>query len=120
MRYVHTHARGGTRVGWRRPHPIPRGGFLTADPLVARVDRSYARPRSHHHHHHHHHRRCRHHRCYRQATKFFSITSFFSGFKNNLIGMVGFVTTRRLVKKNFDERMEYEVSWGLVRYDTIR
>ena len=56
----------------------------------------------------------------RQATKFFSITSFFSGFKNNLIGMVGFVTTRRLVKKNFDERMEYEVSWGLIRYDTIR
>jgi len=42
------------------------------------------------------------------ATKFFSVTSFFSGFKNNLIGMVGFVTTRRLVKKNFDERMEYE------------
>jgi len=41
--------------------------------------------------------------------KFFSIKSFFMGFYNNLLGMIGFVLTRRAAKRNYDERMDYEV-----------
>eukprot|EP00622_Pseudochattonella_farcimen_P004504 FR739896.1.p1 GENE.FR739896.1~~FR739896.1.p1 ORF type:complete len:156 (-),score=18.12 FR739896.1:47-514(-) len=44
----------------------------------------------------------------KKASKFFSATSFLSGAKNNLIGMVGFVVTRRKAKKNFEERMKFE------------
>mmetsp|Transcript_14635 Transcript_14635/g.21620 ORF Transcript_14635/g.21620 Transcript_14635/m.21620 type:complete len:232 (-) Transcript_14635:84-779(-) len=44
----------------------------------------------------------------KSSGKFFSVKSFFMGFYNNLIGMVGFVTTRRAAKKNYQERMEYE------------
>lgn len=40
--------------------------------------------------------------------KFFSVKSFFKGFYNNLLGMVGFVITRRAAKKNYEERMDYE------------
>ena len=40
--------------------------------------------------------------------KFYSVKSFFMGFYNNLLGMVGFVLTRRAARKNYDERMEYE------------
>jgi ferredoxin len=40
--------------------------------------------------------------------QFFSIKSFFMGFWNNLLGMIGFVKFRRAAKKNYDERREYE------------
>jgi aerobic-type carbon monoxide dehydrogenase small subunit (CoxS/CutS family) len=40
--------------------------------------------------------------------KFFSVKSFFMGFYNNLVGMVGFVKQRRQARKNFDERMDIE------------
>eukprot|EP00429_Kryptoperidinium_foliaceum_P105355 CAMPEP_0176235188 /NCGR_PEP_ID=MMETSP0121_2-20121125/26708_1 /TAXON_ID=160619 /ORGANISM="Kryptoperidinium foliaceum, Strain CCMP 1326" /LENGTH=132 /DNA_ID=CAMNT_0017574599 /DNA_START=370 /DNA_END=768 /DNA_ORIENTATION=- len=39
---------------------------------------------------------------------FFSIKSFFMGFWNNLLGMLGFVKFRRAAKKNWEERKEYE------------
>jgi ferredoxin len=39
---------------------------------------------------------------------FFSIRSFFMGFWNNLLGMIGFVKFRRAAMKNWDERREYE------------
>lgn len=44
----------------------------------------------------------------KSSGKFYSVKSFFMGFYNNLLGMVGFVLTRRQAKKNFDERMEFE------------
>lgn len=44
----------------------------------------------------------------KSSGKFFSVKSFFKGFYNNLLGMVGFVTTRRAAKKNYEERMEFE------------
>ena len=40
--------------------------------------------------------------------KFYSVKSFFMGFYNNLLGMVGFVLTRRAANRNYDERMDYE------------
>eukprot|EP00546_Thalassionema_frauenfeldii_P020653 CAMPEP_0178906384 /NCGR_PEP_ID=MMETSP0786-20121207/6796_1 /TAXON_ID=186022 /ORGANISM="Thalassionema frauenfeldii, Strain CCMP 1798" /LENGTH=239 /DNA_ID=CAMNT_0020578087 /DNA_START=266 /DNA_END=985 /DNA_ORIENTATION=+ len=40
--------------------------------------------------------------------KFFSVKSFFMGFYNNLLGMVGFVKYRRNAKRNWEERQEYE------------
>lgn len=40
--------------------------------------------------------------------KFYSIRSFFMGFWNNLLGMIGFVKYRRAAKKNWQERQEYE------------
>ena len=40
--------------------------------------------------------------------KFYSIRSFFMGFWNNLLGMIGFVKARRDSRKNWDERQEYE------------
>lgn len=40
--------------------------------------------------------------------KFYSVKSFFMGFYNNLLGMVGFVLTRRQTRKNYDERIEFE------------
>jgi len=39
---------------------------------------------------------------------FFSIRSFFMGFWNNLLGMIGFVKFRRAAKQNWDERRAYE------------
>lgn len=40
--------------------------------------------------------------------KFFSVRSFFLGFWNNFLGMVGFVKSRRAAKRNWNERMDYE------------
>lgn len=40
--------------------------------------------------------------------QFFSVKSFFMGFYNNVLGMVGFVKYRRNAKKNWEERQEYE------------
>jgi len=39
---------------------------------------------------------------------FFSVKSFFMGFYNNLLGMVGFVKYRQNANKNWEERQEYE------------
>jgi len=39
---------------------------------------------------------------------FFSVKSFFMGFYNNLLGMVGFVKYRQNAKENWLERQEYE------------
>lgn len=39
---------------------------------------------------------------------FFSVKSFFMGFYNNLLGMVGFVKYRKNAKENWEERQEYE------------
>lgn len=44
----------------------------------------------------------------KSSGKFFSIKSFFKGFYNNLLGMVGLVVSRRAAKKNYQERMEFE------------
>lgn len=40
--------------------------------------------------------------------RFYSARSIVLGFWNNLLGMIGFVRDRRLAKKNWDERKEYE------------
>ena len=48
--------------------------------------------------------------------KFYSARSFIMGFYNNLLGMVGFVKTRKLAKKNWDDRQEYE---ELIRQRTL-
>ena len=48
--------------------------------------------------------------------RFYSVRSIVLGFWNNLLGMVGFVRDRRLAKKNWDERKEYE---DLVRQKTL-
>lgn len=40
--------------------------------------------------------------------KFYTAKSIVLGFWNNLLGMVGFVKTRRAAKKNWEERQEYE------------
>jgi hypothetical protein len=40
--------------------------------------------------------------------KFFSVKSFLMGFYNNLLGMVGFVKSRRDAKRSWAERKEYE------------
>lgn len=47
---------------------------------------------------------------------FFSIRSFFMGFWNNALGMVGFVRYRRHAQRNWEERQEYE---DLVRRKTL-
>lgn len=52
----------------------------------------------------------------KSSGKFFSIRSFFMGFYNNLLGMVGFVRYRRNAKKNWEERQEYE---ELIRLKTL-
>lgn len=44
----------------------------------------------------------------KSSGKFFSVKSFFMGFYNNLLGMVGFVKQRRVARKNFLDRMEIE------------
>lgn len=48
--------------------------------------------------------------------KFYSVRSFFMGFYNNALGMIGFVKTRRESKKNWQDRLEYE---ELVRIKTL-
>jgi 2Fe-2S iron-sulfur cluster binding domain len=40
--------------------------------------------------------------------KFFSVKSFLMGFWNNILGMVGFVKSRRDAKRSWSERKEYE------------
>jgi hypothetical protein len=40
--------------------------------------------------------------------KFYSVRSIFLGFWNNLLGMAGLVRDRRLAKKNWAERQDYE------------
>ena len=52
----------------------------------------------------------------KSSGKFYSIKSFFMGFWNNLLGMVGFVKYRRAAKKNWQERVEYE---ELIRQKTL-
>jgi 2Fe-2S iron-sulfur cluster binding domain len=47
---------------------------------------------------------------------FFSVRSFFMGFYNNLLGMIGFVKYRRNAKQNWEERQEYE---NLIRQRTL-
>eukprot|EP00816_Leptocylindrus_hargravesii_P006401 CAMPEP_0196801958 /NCGR_PEP_ID=MMETSP1362-20130617/1718_1 /TAXON_ID=163516 /ORGANISM="Leptocylindrus danicus, Strain CCMP1856" /LENGTH=246 /DNA_ID=CAMNT_0042173149 /DNA_START=68 /DNA_END=809 /DNA_ORIENTATION=+ len=44
----------------------------------------------------------------KSSGKFFSIRSFFMGFYNNLLGMVGFVKQRRAARKNYLDRMDIE------------
>jgi len=44
----------------------------------------------------------------KSSGKFYSVRSFFMGFYNNLLGMVGFVKQRRQARKNYLERMEIE------------
>lgn len=44
----------------------------------------------------------------KSSGKFYSLKSFFMGFKNNLLGMVGLVKYRKNAKQNYCERMEYE------------
>jgi Ferredoxin len=44
----------------------------------------------------------------KSSGKFYSFRSFIMGFYNNLIGMIGFVKTRRAAKKNYIERIEFE------------
>ena len=44
----------------------------------------------------------------KKASRFFSIKSFFAGFKNNLLGMVGFVRAGRKEKEAFNDRMSEE------------
>lgn len=44
----------------------------------------------------------------RSSGKFYSVRSFFMGFYNNVLGMIGFVRDRRLARRNYNERIEYE------------
>ena len=44
----------------------------------------------------------------KKSSRFFSVVSFFSGFKNNLLGMVGFVRTGAREGKNFNHRISQE------------
>jgi ferredoxin len=48
--------------------------------------------------------------------KFYSLRSFIMGFWTNLLGMIGFVKTRRAAKRNWEERQEYE---ALIRQKTL-
>jgi len=44
----------------------------------------------------------------KSSGKFYSIRSFLFGFYNNVLGMVGFVTTRKAARKNLDDRLSFE------------
>jgi len=44
----------------------------------------------------------------KSSGKFYSVRSFLFGFYNNVLGMVGFVRTRKYAKKNWQERQDYE------------
>lgn len=52
----------------------------------------------------------------KSSGKFYSVRSFFMGFYNNLLGMVGLVKFRRAAKENWNERQEYE---DLIRRKTL-
>lgn len=52
----------------------------------------------------------------KSSGKFFSVRSFFMGFWNNLLGIVGFVKYRRNAKENWKERQDYE---DLIRAKTL-
>jgi len=52
----------------------------------------------------------------KSSGKFYSIRSFFMGFWNNLLGMIGFVKYRSFAKRNRNERKEYE---DLIRQRTL-
>lgn len=52
----------------------------------------------------------------KSSGKFYSVRSFFMGFYNNLLGMIGFVKYRRNAKQNWNERREYE---DLIRKKTL-
>ena len=52
----------------------------------------------------------------KSSGKFYSVRSFFMGFYNNVLGMVGMVKYRSNAKRNWDERREYE---ALVRQKTL-
>jgi hypothetical protein len=43
-----------------------------------------------------------------KSSRFFSLRSFYKGFKNNLMGMGGFVRGRRAAKENWQDRMSEE------------
>jgi len=42
--------------------------------------------------------------------KFYSLKSFLMGFWNNLLGMFGFILTRKQTKQNYNERIEFEAN----------
>lgn len=44
----------------------------------------------------------------KKASRFFSVRSFFDGFRNNLLGMIGFVREGRKSTDQFQERLERE------------
>ncbi len=44
----------------------------------------------------------------KSSGKFYSVRSFLFGFYNNVLGMVGFVRTRKYAKKNWEQRKEYD------------
>jgi len=46
----------------------------------------------------------------KSSGKFYSVRSFLFGFYNNVLGMIGFVRTRKYAKKNWQERQEYETN----------
>jgi 2Fe-2S iron-sulfur cluster binding domain len=52
----------------------------------------------------------------KSSGKFFSVRSFFMGFYNNFLGIVGFVKYRKQAKQNWSERQEYE---DLIRQKTL-
>jgi 2Fe-2S iron-sulfur cluster binding domain len=52
----------------------------------------------------------------KSSGKFFSVRSFFMGFYNNALGMVGFVKYRKAAKANWSERQEYE---DMIRQKTL-
>jgi 2Fe-2S iron-sulfur cluster binding domain len=52
----------------------------------------------------------------KSSGKFFSVRSFFMGFYNNALGMVGFVKYRKAAKANWNERQEYE---DMIRQKTL-
>lgn len=52
----------------------------------------------------------------KSSGKFYSVRSFFMGFYNNLLGMIGFVKYRKHAKRNWQERQEYE---ALIKQKTL-
>lgn len=50
----------------------------------------------------------------KSSGKFYSVRSFLFGFYNNVLGMVGFVRTRKYAKKNWEGRKEYEENLKLL------
>lgn len=46
----------------------------------------------------------------KSSGKFYSVRSFLFGFYNNVLGMVGFVKTRKYASENWKQRQEYEAN----------